>query len=378
MSIEIPNSDGRALEAARIRQSNLTKPPGSLGRLEDIAIQLAAFQGKEVPSAIPACTLFAADHPVTRHGVSPYPSAVTRAMVQNFVEGGAAASVLCATWSIPLWVIDVGVDAEPGTSRSTSHGDAPSSDGEPRTTRSSSGVHLVRHPVSSLGAGDLRVEDAMTDAVFAGCLQAGREAVLALHPDTTVLIVGDMGIGNSTVAACVCAALLGGEPAQWVGAGTGADDAMRTTKAAVCHDAVARLGGSRDPREILRRVGGREVVAMYGAMIAALERRITVLVDGFIATSAALALCIEQPNAKRGLLWAHRSAERAHNAVLERLDVRPLLDLGMRLGEGSGALLAYPIVASACALHRRMATFESAGVPDRKDDRDTLDEIHSR
>lgn len=368
MSIQVPPFDEAAVEAARQRQQRLTKPPGSLGRLEEVAVQLAGFQGKELPECVPACTLFAADHPVTRHGISPYPSAVTRAMVQNFVEGGAAASVLCATWSIPLWVVDVGVD--PGPARAD--------EGVPSTTRSASGVHLVRHPVAALGAGDLRVEDAMTEAVFEGCLQAGREAVATLHEDTTVLIVGDMGIGNSTVASCICAALLGGDPEYWVGAGTGADDVMRATKQAVCRDALARLGTARGPREVLRRVGGREVVAMFGAMAAALERRITVLVDGFIATSAALALYREEPAARRGLLFSHRSAERAHSAVLEQLDAKPLLDLGLRLGEGSGALVAYPLLASACALHRRMATFASSGVPDRDDDRDTLDEIHSR
>jgi nicotinate-nucleotide--dimethylbenzimidazole phosphoribosyltransferase len=364
LTFRIPSIDEEALGAARLRQAALTKPPGSLGRLEEVALQLAAFQGVALPRAVPACALFAADHPVTHHGISPYPAAVTRAMVHNFVEGGAAASILCKTWGIPLWVVDVGVD-EPA---------------DPRTAAGSrsSSVRLLRHAVANLRAGDLRVEDAMSPEVFDGCLKAGRETVEELPRDTTVLVVGDMGIGNTTVASCLVAALVGGDPALWVGAGTGADDAMRAIKVEVCRDALARVAGVREPRELLRRVGGREVAAMYGAMAAALERRITVLVDGFIATSAALVLCTEEPTAKAGLLWAHRSAERAHASLLEHLGVRALLDLGLRLGEGSGALVAYPLVASACALHSDMATFESAGVPDKSEQRDTVNDLPSR
>lgn len=347
MKLQCPAPDRAAEAAARARQAELTKPPGSLGRLEEIAVQLAAWQGQALPDATAACVLFAADHPVTRHGISPYPSAVTRAMLQNFVAGGAAASVLCGLRGVPLTVVDVGVE------------------GAPLQADASQAVRFVRAPVAALPAGDLRVEDAMSEAVFQGCLDAGRRAVAALPPDVRVLIVGDMGIGNSTVAACLCAALAGGDPEQWVGRGTGADAAMVQTKVAVCRDALLRLAPSDGPLERLRRVGGRELAAMFAAMATAIERRMTVLVDGFIASSAALALCKHAPGALPGLLWAHRSAERGHAALLAHLDVTPLVDLDLRLGEGSGALIAYPLLESACALHARMATFESAAVPER-------------
>lgn len=348
MKVSCPELDRVAEGAARARQQRLTKPPGSLGRLEDVAVQIAAWQGQACPDATAACVVFAADHPVTRHGISPYPSAVTRAMVQNFIAGGAAASVLCASLGVPLFVVDVGVA------------------GDALAQPAGGAVLFERAKVASLPAGDLRVEDAMSEAVFEGCLAAGHAAVDGLPKATRVLIVGDMGIGNTTVAACVCAAVIGGDPEDWVGRGTGADAAMVATKARVCRDALARLSDTDDVMTRLRRVGGREVAAMFAAMATAVERRMTVLVDGFIASSAALALCKHAPTAAPGLIWAHRSAERAHRLLLDHLAVEPLCDLGLRLGEGSGALIAYPLVKSACELHARMATFESAAVPNRQ------------
>lgn len=347
MSIHIDTPDADVAHRAQRRQLCLTKPPGSLGALEDLAVRIAAWQHADTPSVRPATgILFASDHPVTRHGVSPYPSAVTRAMLENFATGGAAANVLARAADVRLVVVDVGVDGPP--------------------TRAPADVAVVRAPVADLPAGDLRVEDAMSEATFKAALTAGRHAV-AEALGARAFVLGDMGIGNTTPAAAVCAAVLGGEPGDWVGAGTGAEGAMLDVKRRVVRDAVARLGGETDPWTIVRRVGGREIAALLGAIQAALERRAIVLIDGFVVTAAALALARLEPRAPEGMIFCHRSAERAHGRVLEALNVRPLLDLSMRLGEGSGALLAFPLVDAACRLHGEMATFTSAAVPDRRE-----------
>lgn len=346
---QCPPIDVAARDAALSRQARLTKPPGSLGRLESLVVQMAAFQGRSLPTANPAaCVLFAADHPVTRHGVSPYPSAVTRAMVANFVAQGAAASVLCEAMGVRLDVVDVGVE------------------GEPLVAPAESVVNFRRDAVASLPVGDIRVEDAMSEAVFAGCLRAGQDAVAALPHELALFVPGEMGIGNTTVAACVCSALLGIEPSELVGAGTGASSEMMQTKVQVVRDALSRLSPEDTPLDVLRRVGGREIVAMFSAMAAALSRRAIVVVDGFIATSAALALCKLYPEVIEGMVFAHRSDERGHARVLSHLNATPLLDLELRLGEATGALNALPLIQNACALHRGMATFESASVPNRK------------
>lgn len=346
-----PPIDTQAADAAERRQACLTKPPGSLGRLEELAVRLAAFQGTPIPRVRPAAALlFAADHPVTRHGVSPYPSAVTQAMVRNFLTGGAAVSVLARRQSIPLHVVDVGVDG----STEALPDPAP-------------GTSYRRDRCAESPAGDLRVEDAMPPETFAACKEAGRAAVHELPSDTRLVVLGEMGIGNTTAAAAICGALLDGEPESFVGAGTGADEEMLDRKRAVVRDAVNRLAGLRDPDEVVRRVGGREIAALLGAMEAAVALRRVVLVDGFIVTAAALALLKRVPEARHGLLFAHRSDEQAHARVLAWLGVEPLLDLGLRLGEASGALVAFPLVELACALHAEMATFESAAVPDRTD-----------
>lgn len=335
------------------RQLQLTKPAFSLGRLEELAVQMAGWQERPLPIARPAsCVIFAADHPVTRHQVSPFPSAVTRSMVQNFLGHGAACSVLSCHLGLPLSVVDVGVDG--GAISLVAHGP------------SAPKVSYVREAVADLPAGDLRCEDAMSHDVFEQCLDAGRRAVQRLPAETRVFIPGEMGIGNTTVAAAICAALIDERCEAFVGAGTGAPPPMIENKVRVVQDAVARLTRRESPIELLRRVGGREVAAMVGAMAEALERRQLVLVDGFIASSAALVLCAIDPGAKAGLIWAHRSKENGHRRVLEHLGVQPLLDLGLCLGEASGALVAFTLLEQACALHARMATFASAGVPGRE------------
>lgn len=349
---EFPSPSREAAWLARTRQDRLTKPSGSLGRLEALALEIAAFQADPQPRARPAAALvFAADHPVTRHGVSPYPSAVTRAMLHNFEAGGAAASVLASSLDLPLSVVDVGVDAAP----IGAHLPSPSLGATAR---------VIRDAVADLPGGDIRHEDALDEGSFWACLEAGRRAVREQGP-LKLLIVGEIGIGNTTVAAAIAAALLGRPATELIGAGAGASGAMLETKCAVVADALARLGPTRDPLEVLRRVGGREVVAMFGAMMEALAQRTVVLVDGFVVTAAALALVRFAPSARPGLVFGHRSRERGHQLLLEALAGDPLLDLGLCLGEASGALLSFPVLERALELHNSMATFESAGVPDR-------------
>lgn len=349
MRIEAP--DRPSQERARAHQARLTKPAGSLGRVEDLALELAAIQHTDRPSARDAAAiLFAADHPVTRHGVSAYPAAVTRAMLTNFVHGGAAASVLSRAQNIALHVIDVGV--------------LPAA-AEPERPAFSSVASARRDPVADDPAGDIRVEDAMSASTLERAIAAGRRAVADLTPDTRVVLLGEMGIGNTTVAAAVCAALLGGDARDCVGAGTGVTGAALQTKQRVVQDAVARIGDEKDPLEVVRRCGGRDIAALMSAMAEAASRRIAVVVDGFISTAAALALVGALPAARPFLIFSHRSQERGHARVLEALAARPLLDLSLRLGEASGALLAYPLLELACAVHGRMATFESAAVPEQ-------------
>ncbi len=339
-----PDIDEAARAAARARQDTLTKPPGSLGELEAVAVELAGIQGAERPSSRPAAALlFAADHPVVAHGVSAFPQAVTAAMVQNFVAGGAAASVLARAHGVPLTVIDVGVvhpyDA-PGVVRAAAAADAT--------------------------VGDLRTEDAMSPDAYGAALAAGAAAVDALADDVRVVVLGEMGIGNTTPAAAVGAALLGVPAEDMVGAGTGVAGDALAHKIAVVRDGVARIAGETDAHRIVQAVGGRDIAALMGAAARAIERRIAVLVDGFIVTAAMAALVHADERARRGMLFAHRSQERGHNRLLHALDARPLLDLSMRLGEGSGALAALSLVDHACVLHAEMATFADAAVPERE------------
>jgi nicotinate-nucleotide--dimethylbenzimidazole phosphoribosyltransferase len=343
----IPELDLAAAARARDRQSRLTRPAGSLGMLEEVVVQLAAVQGTPLPRSRPAAALlFAADHAVTRHGVSPYPSAVTAAMVENFLRGGAASSVLCRQLGVPLRVVDVGVMRPP-------------------RLLSNEGVSFRRDPVADEPGGDLRVEDAMSEATFRRALAAGASEVDALPDEVRLVVLGEMGIGNTTAAAAVAALLLGRKAEELVGRGTGVDDAGLARKVEVVRDAVRRLEGA-GPGRAVQSAGGRELAALVGAAARAIERRKAVLVDGFIVSVAMLALERMAPGAREWMIFAHRSAEAGHRHVLEALGARPLLELGLRLGEGSGALTALPLVDAACALHAGMATFEEAGVPDRR------------
>jgi nicotinate-nucleotide--dimethylbenzimidazole phosphoribosyltransferase len=351
LEFAIPEPDQACAQVARFRQSQLTKPRGSLGRLEELAIQCAAWQAADEPCARPAAALlFAADHAVVQHGITPYPSAVTRAMLDNFAAGGAAANVLCRSLRIPLTVFDVGVDGSPKIGPRSAH------------------ARLIRTGAAQLPAHDLARGEALPVATCWGAIEAGRRAVAEHAAGCKVLILGEMGIGNTTPAAAIAAALIGGPVDEFVGPGSGSSPAQLERKRAIVRRAVAALPAGATPLRVLQRLGGREIAALLGAMGAALERRIVVLVDGFVVGAAALLLLARQPQAAAGLVFCHRSREPGHAKLLASLRVAPLLDLQLALGEGSGALLGFALLEQACLLHRQMATFASASVPDPEAD----------
>lgn len=330
-------------EAAIVRQAQLTKPTGALGRLEQLAIELAGLQATEQPRASRApIIIFAGDHGIVAQGVSAYPQEVTIAMMANFASGGAAISVLARELGSRLEVVDAGTLATEPTAGIV--------------------VDKPRH-----GTRDFSVEAALTSAELAFAFEAGRRAVVraeAGQPD--LLIFGEMGIGNTTTSAAIAASLLAVSAEEIAGSGTGVDAAGRARKARVIDAAIAGhglAGGSAE--EILCAVGGLEIAAIAGATIAAAQARIPVLIDGFIVSVAALAAARLNPSCQPFLLPSHQSAEQGHRLVLRALNVQPLISLDLRLGEGSGAAIALPLVRSACALHNDMATFAQANVPDR-------------
>jgi nicotinate-nucleotide--dimethylbenzimidazole phosphoribosyltransferase len=345
----IPPPCDASRTAATERQSGLTKPPGSLGRLERLAVDIAAWQATPRPAVRPSQVLiFAADHPIALAGVSPYPQAVTAAMVGNFIRGGAASSVMARRLGVPMRVVDVGVVA----GRSATHFTA------------ADAVTLERSPVADAQEGDVRTEDAMTPAVFAAAIAAGRDAVAALPPETRSVILGEMGIGNSTLAAAVTSSLCDLAPELVTGPGTGATGDCFATKLDAVRQSHARVVGS-PPLEILRRAGGRELAAIVGAAAAALARRLVVVADGFISTAAIAALIAAEPAARPGVVFSHVGGEPGHRLLLEWLGASPLLALEMALGEGTGGLAALPLLDLACETHNAMASFTEAGVPDR-------------
>jgi nicotinate-nucleotide--dimethylbenzimidazole phosphoribosyltransferase len=331
-------------QAALARQAQLTKPLGALGRLEEVAVELAALQASERPEAdrVPV-VLFAGDHGIAVRGVSAYPPEVTVQMLHNFAGGGAAISVLARSLGCPLEVVDVG-------------------------TLASEPVPGVIVDKPRRGTRDFSVEPALTPDEVAFACEAGRRAVSRQTDHAPQLMIfGEMGIGNTTSAAAIAATLLPCAPADIVGSGTGLDGDGRTRKARIIGDALARHGlvSPRPVADILAAVGGLEIIAMTGAIIAAAQRRWPVLVDGFIVSVAALVAVRLNPSCRPWLLFSHRSAERGHAIVLDALAARPLIDLDLRLGEASGAATALPIIRLACALHRGMATFAEAAVSGR-------------
>jgi nicotinate-nucleotide--dimethylbenzimidazole phosphoribosyltransferase len=351
----IPRFDHDAASRARAHQAQLTKPPGSLGRLEELAAFYAGAQGS-FPVAPPERArlyVFAADHGVTAEGVSPYPPTVTAAMVANFLAGGAAISVLARASGLELTVVDVGV-AHPLPA-------------VPPAPPASHAARFVSAPVRA-GTANLRHEPAMSRAEAETALDLGaRLAAAAVAEGVALLGAGEMGIGNTTAAAAVVAAATGAAPHDVVGRGTGIDDEGLARKAAVVADALARHRPDRgDPVGWLAALGGLEIAAMAGLMLGGAARRIPVVVDGFISGAAALVAVALAPAARDYLCFSHVSAERGQRVVCEALDARPLLDLGMRLGEGTGAALAMELVRHAVRLQDEMTTFTSAGVPDRR------------
>ncbi len=335
-----PSPQHRA--SAEARQSSLTKPAGSLGIIETLAVRLAELQATETPRATRASiVLFAGDHGITAQGVSAYPSSVTGQMLHNFAAGGAAIAVLARELGAPLTVVDAGTLAT-----------------EP--------IQGVVDDKPRRGTRDFSRQAALTGDELAFALASGRRAVERdCRDEVDVLILGEMGIGNTTSAAAVAAALLGARPADLTGAGTGLDAAGVGHKARVI-DTALRLHGldsaSAPPLVALQCVGGLEIGALTGAIIAAAQAGVPILVDGFIVSVAALAAVRINAGCAPWLLFSHRSQERGHRVVLDALAAEPILDLKLRLGEGSGAALALPLLRLACALHVQMATFEEASV----------------
>ncbi len=321
----MPAPDATANAEAEAREATLTKPAGALGRLEELTSWLATWQGRHPPRLDRVrAVVFAGNHGVAARGVSAFPAEVTVQMVANFEAGGAAINQLCATNGIELDVVALDLD----------------------------------RPTA-----DFTAAPALTEAECVAALNTGMAAV---PDDADLLCVGEMGIANTTSAAALSAALFGGDGALWVGPGTGVDDAGLARKRETVNAGLARhsdvLG---DPAQVLACLGGREVAAMAGAVLAARLLGIPVLLDGYVCTAAAAVLERIQAGALDHALAAHRSAEPAHARLLERLGKAPLLDLGMRLGEGSGAALAVGLVRAALAAHVGMASFAEAGVAGR-------------
>jgi nicotinate-nucleotide--dimethylbenzimidazole phosphoribosyltransferase len=332
------------VDAALCRQNNLTKPAGSLGQLETIAIRLAGMQEREFPSAEKAwISVFAGDHGIAEEGVSAFPQAVTAEMVKNFASGGAAIAVLAKALEADLEIINLGTVEEVG--------DLPG---------------VINNPLGRSTA-NFTQASAMTEEQFAAALNTGRTSVeRAKAKNAEIFIGGEMGIGNTTAATALACALLDEAPEMLAGPGTGIDQDAVERKASLIKQALAfhrtRLAG---PLEILRRLGGFEIAALTGAYIACAQQKVPVLVDGVISTCAALAADRILPGCRAWFLYGHASAEPMHQRLLSALKGRALIDLEMRLGEGSGAAVALPIVQLACTLHARMATFSEAGVSEK-------------
>ena len=348
--------DGEAMTLAAHRLDRLTKPPGSLGRLEELAIQLAGIRGRVVTAVTrPEIAIFAGDHGITAQGVSPYPSDVTRQMVATFLAGGAAINVLARSADAGLTVVDVGVRGEPIAAPPASEASA-----ERPTAR-------LRHARVANGTRDFSAERAMTDDEMAAAIAVGAAAVDDLVAGGADLIgLGEMGIGNTTASSAIVAALTGRPAIDVTGRGTGLDEEGIRRKAAIVDTAIARHGlVGAEPLEVLSAVGGLEIAALVGAILAGAADGTPVVLDGFITGAAALVAVRLAPAVAPRLIASHRSSEPGHRIVLDALAIRPILELDLRLGEGSGAALAIPVVRAAARIVGEMATFDEAGVTDR-------------
>ena len=317
-----PGPDLEAEAAAAAREAQLTKPAGALGRLEALAAWLAAWQGRHPPRLErPYTAVFVANHGVAARGVSAYPPEVTKQMLANFIEGGAAVNQLCAMVDADLRVYELALE----------------------------------EPTQDFTEAPAMSED--------DCARAMAYGMMTVEEGIDLLALGEMGIGNTTSAAALCHALYGGAAADWTGRGTGIDDARLAHKTSLIGAAVAKHGAALDdPLEVLRHFGGYELAAILGAVMAARMARVPVVLDGYACTAAAAILHALDPQGLDHCVVAHRSVEPGHARLLERIGQEPILDLGLRLGEASGAVLAIPVLRAACACHAGMATFAEAGV----------------
>jgi nicotinate-nucleotide--dimethylbenzimidazole phosphoribosyltransferase len=319
---QLPEPDEAASDAVLARAGRVLRPVGALARLDAVAAWVGGWQRSAAPRVrAPAGIVFAADHGVVEEGVSAYPSEVTRAMVKAIEDGVATASVFARSVGARLDIVDVGV---------------------------------------GLPTGNIATGPALERDRFEESIRAGRDAVAASRCD--LLILGEVGIGNTTSAAAICAGLFGGGAIRWTGRGAGLDDASYARKIAVVDRAVARLGAHTSPLEVLRELGGTELAAIAGATIEARLRSIPVLLDGFVVGAAVAALHLARPGALAHCLAGHRSEEPGHDRLLVRLGMTPLLDLSLRLGEGTGALAAVPLIRLACDAVTGVATFEEWGL----------------
>lgn len=314
--------DEFAVAAVKSRNRELTKPMGSLGRLESIVEWVAAWQGNPQPAVRrPLVCVFAANHGVAEEGVSAFPASVTRQMLENFAAGGGAINQICAAYDLGFKVFDLALD---------------------------------------LPTGNITKEAALDEKSCVATMAFGMEAIAG---GTDLLCLGEMGIANTTIAAAIYTALYGGEAARWVGRGTGVDDEGLARKVAAVEAALdTHAGHLDDPLEVLRRLGGREIAAAAGAILAARLEHIPVVLDGYVITAAAAILHAIQPSSIAHCIAGHCSAEGAHREALTHMGLEPVLDLGLRLGEGTGAALAAGIIKAAVHTHSGMATFKQAGV----------------
>ena len=318
----LPDCNTSALDAAQLRQNQLTKPQGSLGRLEELALWMASWQGTDRPTLDAGnCLIFAGNHGITKRGISAFPADVTAQMVANFTHGGAAINQLCDTAGLTLSVTPLSLET----------------------------------PTADFSAGPAMNHDDVLSAFQAG--------IDAIPSNCDYLVFGEMGIGNTTSAAALCAALFGGQGADWAGRGTGLDDEAVAAKAAIIDEALLRHGRSFDsPQALLSAYGGRELAAIAGGILGARARRIPVMLDGYICCAAAASLTLLNNAALDHCQISHLSAEQAHGTLSDALGKTPLLSLNMRLGEASGGAVATLLVRASLATHNGMASFAEAGV----------------
>lgn len=333
--------DTDAQRRAGIRQSQLTKPPGSLGRMEEVVMRLAAMQGRDQPSLNNIrIVVFAADHGIANEDTSAFPQTVTTEMVRNFARGGAAINVLARQLNAGLEVVDLGTVVPPG--------ELPG---------------VVEQRISA-GTANFAHQPAMTEEQCHTALDIGKQAIQrTVNAGTDLFIGGEMGIANTTSAAAIGCALLDRPAAELAGPGSGLDINGVRHKARLIDTAVTRYRENMDsPLAVLQTLGGYEIAALSGAYVAAAQSGLPILIDGFISSVALLMASRFNPGVLDWSIFAHRSAEPGHHRILDELKAEPLLDLGMRLGEGSGAAIAVGVLRDACALHNSMATFSEAGI----------------